>query len=287
MSLTREQFDQLVAKYEAKTASLEDLAALEPYRAKRAVLLASGFGSRMLPITINTPKPLVNVNGRRIVTTILDALVAIGIQEIYIVTGYLKEQFTLLKQEYPQVRHIYNPVYDRTNNISSACLAKDHFSNAYVFESDLFLTNPSMIKPYRYDSCYMGVPVESTPDWCFDVEGGIITDLHKGGRNMLSAGAAATAAVAGDRVEVPADATTCYHMYGISYWNQADGQKLAQDLPEAFNANEATQQRFWDDVPCVIRRDNYRLHVEACSFDDVAEIDSFAELQEIDPRYRV
>ena len=55
MSLTREQFDQLVAKYEAKTASLEDLAALEPYRAKRAVLLASGFGSRMLPITINTP----------------------------------------------------------------------------------------------------------------------------------------------------------------------------------------------------------------------------------------
>ena len=50
--LTFEQFGELEAKYEAGTATTDDLAALEPYRAKRAVLLASGFGSRMLPITI-------------------------------------------------------------------------------------------------------------------------------------------------------------------------------------------------------------------------------------------
>ena len=43
----------------------EGLEALEPYRAKRAVFIAAGFGSRMVPITLNTPKPLVRVHGRQ------------------------------------------------------------------------------------------------------------------------------------------------------------------------------------------------------------------------------
>lgn len=260
-SLTREQFDLLVSKQERGDASLEELAALEPYRARRAVLLASGFGSRMLPITINTPKPLVNVNGRQIISTILDALLAIDITEIYIVTGYLKEQFGLLKAKYPTVTLLENPIYDQTNNISSACVAKEYFKNAYVFESDLFLTNPSILKKYRYDSCYMGVPVASTPDWCFDVKDGRIVDLHKGGSN-------------------------CCHMFGISYWTAEDGAKLSSDLPAAFSEDE-NRQRFWDDVPCVLLKDNYRIMIEPCTFDDVAEIDSLAELQEIDTRYAV
>lgn len=261
--LTKEEFDELEARYEAGTATEEDLALLEPYRAKRAVLLASGFGSRMLPITINTPKPLVNVNGRRIISSLLDALLAIGVEEIYIVTGYLKEQFELLKRDYPTIQLLENPAYDSTNNISSACVAKDHFENAYAFESDLLLKNPGLLKRYRYESCYMGVPVEETPDWCFDTdEGGYVAGLHKGGRD-------------------------CHHMYGISYWTAEDGAKLARDLPACFESSDEAKQRFWDDVPCVMRRESYRVKVEECTFDDVAEIDSFAELQQIDPRYVV
>jgi len=184
------------------------------------------------------------------------------VTEIYIVTGYLKECFELLKRDYPTITLLDNPMYDTTNNISSACVAKDHFQNAYAFESDLFLKNPALIKKYRYYSCYLGVPVEESPDWCFESEGGIITDLHKGGTN-------------------------CHHMFGISYWTAEDGAKLAVDLPAAFAQDDATKQRFWDDVPCVIRRENYRLRMEDCAFDDVDEIDSFAELQAIDPRYRI
>ena len=52
---------------------------LEPYRVKRAVFLAAGFGSRMVPITLNTPKPLVKVNGKRMIDTLLDAVIAAGI----------------------------------------------------------------------------------------------------------------------------------------------------------------------------------------------------------------
>ena len=260
--LTYEEFEKLAAKYEAGEATDEDLDLLEPYRAKRAVLLASGFGSRMMPITINTPKPLVDVNGRKIISTILDALLAIDVTEIYIVTGYKRECFELLKLDYPTVTLLENPIYASTNNISSACVAKGFFQNAYAFESDLFLKNPGLLKKYRYYSCYMGVPVDETPDWCFDTEDGIIADLHKGGKD-------------------------CHHMYGISYWTAEDGAKLATDLPECFATDDETKQRFWDDVPCVIRRDNYEIRVEECTFDDIDEIDSFAELQEIDPRYRV
>lgn len=260
MSLAYDEFLELEAKYNAGIATLKDLELLEPYRAKRAVLLASGFGNRMLPITINTPKPLVNVNGKRIISTILDALLAIEVTEIYIVTGYLKEQFELLKKDYPSITLIENPIYDVTNNISSACAVKDCFQNAYAFESDLLLRNPKLLKKYRYYSCYMGVPVEETSDWCFDVENGIIVDLHKGGRD-------------------------CYHMYGISYWTAEDGARIARDLPEAFE-HEENKQRFWDDVPCVVVRENYKLRIEPCAFDDVDEIDSIEELMAIDSRYR-
>ncbi len=61
------------------------LEALEPYRVKKAVVLAAGFGSRMMPATAERPKPMVKVNGVRIIDTLLDALVAVGIKDITIV----------------------------------------------------------------------------------------------------------------------------------------------------------------------------------------------------------
>ncbi len=259
-TLTRKEFDALVAKYEAATLSAEEHALLEPYKVKRAILLASGFGSRLLPATETTPKPLITVNGVRIIDSILDALHIAGVEEIYIVVGYKGEQFEQLKTKYPNITILANPQFDSTNNISSAVVAKDHFQNAYVFESDLFIKNPAILPAYQYESNYVGVPVDETPDWCFDVDdAGIIRDLHKGGTN-------------------------CCHMYGISYWDARDGEALAHDLPAAF-AQEENKQRFWDDVPCVLARDNYEVHLRPISFDDVDEIDTFDELVALDDSY--
>ena len=72
------------------------LEALEPYQVKRAVFLAAGFGSRLLPVTLNTPKPLVRVKGKRIIDGLLDEVISLGVEEIYIVRGYLGEQFDQL-----------------------------------------------------------------------------------------------------------------------------------------------------------------------------------------------
>ena len=79
----------------------DGLLALEPYRVKRAVFMAAGFGARMVPITLNTPKPLIRVRGQRIIDTLLDAVLAAGIEEIYIVRGYLAEEFDQLLYKYP------------------------------------------------------------------------------------------------------------------------------------------------------------------------------------------
>ncbi len=126
------------------------LDALEPYRAKRAVFIAAGFGSRMVPITLNTPKPLVRVNGKRIIDTLIDACLAAGIEEIYIVRGYLAEQFDQLLYKYPMIKFLENPSYNDANNISSALVARYLLSNAYVLEADLVCSNPEIIKKYHY-----------------------------------------------------------------------------------------------------------------------------------------
>lgn len=237
------------------------LQALEPFRVKRAVIIAAGFGSRLLPITLSTPKPLVRVKGQRIIDSLLDALVAQGIEEIYIVRGYLGEQFDQLLYKYPTIRFIENPTFNVSKNISSVYCARKLLENAYLLEADLLLYNPSLIKKYQYSSNFLGVPVEKTDDWCFYMEGGKIGKLAIGGLN-------------------------CYHMFGISYWTAQDGAQLAKDVEQVYQA-PGGKERYWDTVPMKYCKKNYSLQVRECSFDDIVEIDTFHELKKLDKAYDI
>ncbi|MBQ3073952.1 MAG: winged helix-turn-helix transcriptional regulator [Ruminococcus sp.] len=232
---------------------------LEPYRVKRAVFIAAGFGSRLVPITLNTPKPLVRVNGTRMIDTLLDAVVDAGIEEIYLVRGYLKEQFDQLLYKYPMIKFIDNPIYNEANNISSTLYARNLLKNAYVFEADLVLYNPALITKYQYTSNYLGVPVEKTDDWCFEVKNRVITKLCIGGSN-------------------------CYHMLGISYWNEEDGKKLEEDIKKVFEM-PGGKERYWDQVALEFCLKNYQVEVRPCTFEDIIEIDTYNDLKNIDHTY--
>lgn len=232
---------------------------LEPYRVKRAVFIAAGFGSRLVPITLNTPKPLVRVNGTRMIDTLLDAVVKAGIEEIIVVRGYLGEQFDQLLYKYPNIKFIENPIYNEANNISSAFIARELLQNAYVFEADLVLYNPELITKYQYTSNYLGVPVDKTDDWCFEVKNRVITKLCIGG-------------------------TDCYHMFGISYWNAEDGKKLESDIKKVFEL-PGGKERYWDQVSLEYCIKNYQVEVRPCTFDDIIEIDTYNDLKNIDHTY--
>ena len=232
---------------------------LEPYRVKRAIFIAAGFGSRLAPITFNTPKPLVRVKGQRIIDGLIDAVLAQGIDEIYIVRGYLGEQFDQLLYKYPMIQFIENPVYNEANNISSVYCARYFLKNAYVLEADLLLYNPALIKKYQYASNYLGVPVEKTDDWCLEVRDGYISKLAIGGTN-------------------------CYHLFGISYWTEEDGGKLAEDIKDVYEA-PGGKERYWDQAALEYHLDRYKVAVRECSFEDLTEIDTFNELKKIDKTY--
>jgi len=247
---------------EKGSITAKGLDAMEPYRVKTAVFIAAGFGSRMVPITLNTPKPLVRVNGKRIIDSLLDAVIAVGITNIYIVRGYLGEQFDQLLYKYPTIKFIENPIYNESNNISSVMCASYLLKNAYVMEGDLLLYNPDLIKPYQYESNYLGVPVEKTDDWCFEVNSkGVISKLSVGGTN-------------------------CFHMFGISYWNEADGAKLVGHVKDVYQA-PGGKERYWDQVALEYHKSEYSIHVRQCTFNDITEIDTFNELKRLDKTYDI
>ncbi len=245
-----------------KTITDKGRQALDPYRVKRAVFIAAGFGSRLVPITLNTPKPLVRVNGKRIIDTLLDAVVAAEIPEIVIVRGYLGEQFDQLLYKYPNIKFIENPGFNESNNISSAMCVRYLLQNAYVLESDLMLMNPKLIRKYEYQTNILGIPVEVSDDWCLITnKDGYVTSEGVGGRN-------------------------CHQMVGISYWSAEDGAKLAVDLDEVYHS-PGGKERYWEQTAMVYKKENYKVAVRECGFEDIVEIDTFSELKKLDKTYAI
>ena len=232
---------------------------LEPYKVKRAIFIAAGFGSRMVPVTLNTPKPLVRVNGTRIIDTLLDGVIEAGIEEIIIVRGYLSEQFDQLLYKYPNIKFIENPAYNDANNISSTMCVRYDLENAYILEADLLLSNKKLIKKYNYCSNFLGIKMDRSDDWCFDVKNNIITSQKVGGENV-------------------------YQEVGISYWDKEDGKKLAEDIKKTYDM-PGGHERYWDQVPFVFFPKNYNVEIRECKKEDIIEIDTYKELQSIDKTY--
>ncbi|MCI8814692.1 MAG: phosphocholine cytidylyltransferase family protein [Lachnospiraceae bacterium] len=232
------------------------------HRVKRAVIMAAGIGKRMWPITLETPKPLVQVNGRRMIDTVIGALHANGITEIYVVVGYLREQFESLEREYPGVELIVNPYYDAYNNIASLYVAREHLEDVMILDGDQIIYNEGVLAPEFEHSGYNAVwTKEWTDEWLMQVKDGVVTQCSRTG---------------GERG---------WQLFSISRWSAADGRRLRRHLEQEFEEKK-NRQIFWDDVALFCHPEDYQLGIWEMLPQDVAEVDSLAELAQLDESYR-
>lgn len=230
-------------------------------KVRRAIIMAAGIGSRLRPITLHTPKPLVKVHGVRMIDTVLRGLLEQGITEIYIVVGYRKEQFAALKRDYPQIKLIENPYYAECNNISSLFAAREHLEDAMILDGDLIIRNPAVLSPAFERSGYNAIWTDGqTEEWLMQAENGMVRSCSRTGG---SGG---------------------WQLFSISRWTQDDGRKLKRLLELEF-LEKHNRQIYWDDVPMFCHFQEFQLQVYPMQPEDVIEIDSFAELAALDAAY--
>ena len=107
-----------------------------------AIILAAGFGMRMVPINFSTPKALLEVNGEKLIDRLIKQLKAIGVNDIIVVVGFMKDSFEYLIDEYG-VELVVNEEYAIKNNLHSLALVADRIHNTYIVPCDIWCdSNP-------------------------------------------------------------------------------------------------------------------------------------------------
>lgn len=249
LMISKEEFERLKNNHQ-----YDDLKA---FKVDNAIILAAGLAKRFKPFSLIKPKALANIKGEVLIERQIKQLQAAGIEKIYVVVGYKKEEFNYLKKF--NVELIENDSFDERNNTGSLILLENLLANSYICSSDnYFKTN--VFENYNYKAYYAGVYKKGkTDEWCLKVDdNNEIIDVKIGGYDS-------------------------YVMMGQVYFDRAFSQKFMAILKENYHQKEV-KENVWEYL--------YLQHLDVLKmelkvYDDlILEFDSIEEVELFDSDFR-
>lgn len=218
---------------------------------KRAIILAAGFGMRMVPINTEMPKGLLEVNGEPLIERIIKQLHEVGIQEIYVIVGFMKEKYEYLMDEYG-VELVVNPDYAAKNNLHSLRLVKEHLENAYIVPCDIWCDRNPFHRHELYSWYMVSDLVENESNVRVNRKMELVTVPENVGGNA---------------------------MIGISYLTKEDSDTVSTRIKELCK-NPQYDGSFWEEA--LYNKDRMIVTARVVHSADVVEINTYEQLREID-----
>lgn len=219
------------------------------HQPRGAVILAAGYGMRMVPINTEQPKGLLEVNGEPLIERLIKQLHQRHIDKIEIVVGFMKEHYEYLIDRY-HVHLLVNPHYADRNNIYSLYLAKGTLANSYIISCDVwFKDNP--FSTIEDQSWYLFADrLADQSNWRVNAKGRVVRTKEDGNK-----------------------------MVGLAYLNHADATELASRLTERVQQGRLLNE-FWESA--LVKQRRFLIGGQLIAAHDYAEINSYEELRDLD-----
>lgn len=228
--------------------------AIQMYRKKvpqNAIILAAGFGMRMVPINLTVPKAMLEVNNEILIERLIRQLHEAGIKDITIVVGFMKESFDYLIDEY-NIKLVVNSDYASKNNLCSLALVADRISNTYILPSDLWCSQ----NPFRSHEMFSWYMVSDKKAQQSDVRVNRKNELVKVGENENGNA-----------------------MIGICYLQESDAAVIRNRLKEA-SSSKKYDEDYWETV--LYHNNRMIVPARVVPASTVVEINTYEQLRELD-----
>ena len=218
---------------------------------QRAIILAAGFGMRMVPINTEIPKGLMEVKEEVLIERMIRHLHEVGITDIQVVVGFMKERYEYLIDEF-QVKLVVNSEYQVKNNLHSLSKVKSSLDKTYIIPCDIWSEeNPfSDFEPYSWYMVTNEQSIESTVRVNRKRELVMIDETEEGNQ-----------------------------MIGLSYVMGEEATLIQEKLQE-FSKKSSYDHEFWE---CTLQDKNkWIIPSKVVNSKHLIEINTYEQLREID-----
>lgn len=223
-----------------------------------AIIMAAGLSSRFVPLSCEIPKGLIEVKGEVLIERQIKQLHSAGINEVYVITGYMAEKFQYLADKL-HVKLINNPSYLTKNNNSSIWAARNIINNTFICSADNYFPNNPFTKT-SVTSYYSGIYSPGyTKEWCmYEDEQGYINKVTIGGNDA-------------------------WFMLGHAFWDSDFSYTFLKILSQEHTLPK-TYGKLWEHI-FIEHLDALKMKIMKYDSTDIFEFDTLDELRVFDASY--